>query len=197
MYWDGVRFYAGGTSASTPLIAGLITTLNAALGEPIGFLNPTLYALGNRVCRDINPQTQDPPGGPTNNGWTNDPKKSIPVGYPAGPGWDACTGWGVIDGNKLLCALREIYRHHEREHHEHRSFSGKIERVVYDRFGDFEAFILSTREGDCHRFESREARVQKLVQRACAHRISTTVVVRHDRPKCPFEILLHEALLEE
>ena len=26
--------------------------------------------------------------------------------FPAGPGWDACTGWGVPDGNNLLNALK-------------------------------------------------------------------------------------------
>jgi hypothetical protein len=26
-------------------------------------------------------------------------------GYHSGPGWDACTGLGVIDGNALLAAL--------------------------------------------------------------------------------------------
>jgi kumamolisin len=26
--------------------------------------------------------------------------------YKAGPGWDACTGWGVPDGGKLLTALQ-------------------------------------------------------------------------------------------
>ena len=36
-----------------PLYAGLIAVLAQALGEPIGFLNPTLYALGNSVCNDV------------------------------------------------------------------------------------------------------------------------------------------------
>lgn len=26
--------------------------------------------------------------------------------YPAGKGWDACTGWGVPDGQKLLLAIK-------------------------------------------------------------------------------------------
>lgn len=30
-------------------------------------------------------------------------------GYPAGPGWDACTGWGSPNGQALLEALRPIY----------------------------------------------------------------------------------------
>jgi kumamolisin len=97
----------GGTSAVAPLYAGLVAVLNAALGDNIGFLNPTLYALesyglygsGQTVCRAI-----VAPPGPTNNGLNGI------TGYTAGPGWDACTGWGVIQGNTLLPALQMLYR---------------------------------------------------------------------------------------
>ena len=54
----------------------------------MGFLNPQLYALGplrDTVLRDI--VTGD-------NG-----------AYTAGPGWDACTGLGSPDGERLLAAL--------------------------------------------------------------------------------------------
>jgi hypothetical protein len=88
-----------GTSVAAPLYAGLIAVINAALGEPVGFLNPTLYALGESVCRDI----AGPPG-PENNEYEG------VKGYPAGKGWDACTGWGVVDGNALLTALRGVFR---------------------------------------------------------------------------------------
>ncbi len=81
---------------------------------------------------------------------------------------------------------------HPHQYH-HLSFHGKIAGVVYDHFGDFEAFILETREGERHRFESHEAQVHTLVQRAWAHRIFTTIVVRHNHPKRPLEIILHGA----
>jgi hypothetical protein len=97
--WFQVSWWMNGTSVVAPMYAGLIAVINAALNERVGFLNPTLYALGNSVCRDINA-----PPGPTNNG-LNGIK-----GYTAGPGWDACTGWGVIDGNLLLDALQILYR---------------------------------------------------------------------------------------
>jgi hypothetical protein len=71
------------------------------------------------------------------------------------------------------------------------SFCGKIGAIIYDHFGDFEAFILETREGGRHRFESREARILALVERACRYRITTTVVVRRHNPGSLFEILLH------
>jgi kumamolisin len=90
--WNG-----NGTSASAPLYAGLFAVINAALGAPVGFVNPVLYALGNTVCHDINPAAG---GGPGDNGING------VAGYPAGPGWDACTGWGTIDGTALLDALK-------------------------------------------------------------------------------------------
>jgi hypothetical protein len=33
-------------------------------------------------------------------------------GYTAGPGWDACTGWGSVNGHELLRKLRRFEHHH-------------------------------------------------------------------------------------
>ena len=84
---DGQDTVIGGTSAVAPLWAGLVACLNQGLGKPLGFLNPTLYALTSQTgaFRDITSG---------NNG-----------SYSAGPGWDACTGLGVADGSKLLKAV--------------------------------------------------------------------------------------------
>jgi kumamolisin len=90
-------FNGNGTSASAPLYAGLIALLNAALGENAGFLNPTLYALKNNVVQDI-----DGSSGPNNNSLNG------VTGYPAGPGWDACTGLGRINGEALLAGIRRM-----------------------------------------------------------------------------------------
>lgn len=89
---DGQEFPIGGTSAVAPLWAGLTALLNQALGKPVGFFNPILYKVGSKGgLRDITSGNNDI----TNTG-----------GYPAGPGWDACTGWGSPDGTKLLQALK-------------------------------------------------------------------------------------------
>ncbi len=81
---------------------------------------------------------------------------------------------------------------HPTQIHAHGSkFCGKIHGVVFDHFGDFEAFILETREGEIRRFESREAHIHRVVQRAWTHRISVSVVVRPHRPESPLEIILH------
>lgn len=86
----------GGTSAVSPLWAGLIARVNqrlAKLGKPLaGFVNPLLFGViaGSSVFHDIVTGNNDIEG----------------LGkYQAGKGWDACTGLGTPDGTKLLAAL--------------------------------------------------------------------------------------------
>jgi kumamolisin len=87
---DGQEFPIGGTSAVAPLWAGLIAICNQSLGHRAGFVNPILYA---------NPSAfNDITAGSNRVG----PDK---VGYDAGPGWDACTGLGSPNGQKVLGAL--------------------------------------------------------------------------------------------
>jgi len=79
----------GGTSAVAPFYAGLVAVLNAALDEPIGFFNPSLYSFhGSNAYVDITSGS---------NG-----------SYKAGPGWDACTGLGSIKGAAMETALEGV-----------------------------------------------------------------------------------------
>jgi Pro-kumamolisin, activation domain len=87
-----------GTSAVAPLYAGLVAMINARLGYSIGFLNPTLYAFRNAVCRDINDVPDAAQGAPPNNQLSG----TVAPGYQSGPGWDACTGLGVINPAALI-----------------------------------------------------------------------------------------------
>jgi hypothetical protein len=97
--YDGTDPLPGsGTSASAPQWAGLIAVINAALGFNLGFVNPVLYALGSSYFRDIVPGA-----GPADNSNNGSP------GYPAGPGWDACTGWGSPNGQALFAGLKSVY----------------------------------------------------------------------------------------
>ncbi len=84
---DGEDLVIGGTSAVAPLWAALVALCNQKLGHSAGFLNPAIYGSkgGKAVFRDI----VDGDNG----------------AYAAGPGWDACTGWGSPDGEKLLRLL--------------------------------------------------------------------------------------------
>ena len=83
---DGQQITVGGTSAVAPLWTGLLTLLNQGIGKPVGFVNPLLYE------KTSAPAFSDVVSG-TNGA------------YDAGPGWDACTGWGSPDGTKLLGVL--------------------------------------------------------------------------------------------
>jgi kumamolisin len=91
----------GGTSASAPVWASLMARINAALpaGKRQRFLAPLLYEkgasgviLGAAGCKDITTG---------NNASHPNPGK----GYKAGKGYDAVTGWGVPDGQRLLAEL--------------------------------------------------------------------------------------------
>ncbi|HEY3939411.1 MAG TPA: S53 family peptidase [Bryobacteraceae bacterium] len=87
---DGKNQVVGGTSAVAPLWAALIALLNQKLGTPVGFLNPALYGLGEKVFHDITSGNND--DGSLGN-------------YSAKKGWDPCTGLGSPDGTALLSAL--------------------------------------------------------------------------------------------
>jgi kumamolisin len=84
---DFLTFTIGGTSAVSPLWAGLVALLNQKLAQPVGWLNPLLYGplAGSGALRDVTSGS---------NG-----------SYEAKAGWDACTGWGVPVGTRLLAAL--------------------------------------------------------------------------------------------
>jgi len=87
---DGQSEVVGGTSAVAPLWAALVALLNQQLGKNVGYFNPTLYGFGESVFNDITSGNNDDSG----------------LGYyTAGPGWDACSGFGSPDAAALLSAL--------------------------------------------------------------------------------------------
>ena len=87
-----------GTSAVAPLYAGLLAVIEAQIGAPLGFINPLLYGLaGSSVFTDINDGA--------NNRWSGEANPAL--FYTCGPGWDACTGWGHLNGGQLLHAIKE------------------------------------------------------------------------------------------
>jgi kumamolisin len=81
---DGQNTVIGGTSAVAPLWAGLIARINAAKARRAGFINPHLY-VNATALHDI---TQG------NNG-----------DFAATTGWDACTGLGSPNGQKVADAV--------------------------------------------------------------------------------------------
>jgi subtilase family serine protease len=89
-YW-----IVGGTSEGSPQWAGIIADANQLAGHSLGFLNPTLYALGAHGA-----QTEffhDITVG--NNSFAGVP------GYKATPGWDPTTGWGTPNLGTLVIEM--------------------------------------------------------------------------------------------
>ena len=102
---DGRVEANGGTSAATPLVAALLTLINAErvdAGQPrVGFVTPQLYQppsgepagsapLGSLACTDV---------------IDGDNVTAHVGGYAAAPGFDAVSGWGTPIGIRLAQLL--------------------------------------------------------------------------------------------
>jgi subtilase family serine protease len=95
----------GGTSASTPVFAGIVVLLNQFVGGTgLGPINTRLYQLAqnpsNGVFHDVTtgnnivPCAQGTPNCPT--------AAPFQFGYSAGPGYDQVTGLGSVDAHALV-----------------------------------------------------------------------------------------------
>ena len=89
---NGKSEVVGGTSAVAPLWAGLTALINEGATSPVGFFLQFLYA-NPTLLRQITMGDNIPSGSD--------------VGYSAGPGWNACTGLGVPNGESLYVALTQ------------------------------------------------------------------------------------------
>jgi kumamolisin len=96
---DGQSQPNGGTSAASPLVASLLTLINAgnAAGKRVGYVTPLLYqsstggsGAGAAGCTDVVSGNND---------------TATAGGYSAGPGYDAASGWGTPNGVSLAQAL--------------------------------------------------------------------------------------------
>jgi kumamolisin len=88
---NGVQMVKDGTSAATPLWAALVIMVNAARGQPIGLINPFLYAnpgLFRQILTGNN--------------------RVDTIGYDAGPGWNACSGLGVPLAAEIIAAVSAV-----------------------------------------------------------------------------------------
>lgn len=85
--------YWGGTSFAAPMWAGYMALVNqqavANTGNPVGFINPSLYSIGN--SGDYTYDFHDITSGSS--------------GYAATTGYDLATGWGSPNGSALIDAL--------------------------------------------------------------------------------------------
>ncbi len=98
---NGEEFDGAGTSAAAPLWAGFAALVNqqaAAKGQPgIGFINPTLYAIGK--SSQYGSTFHDTTNGNNTNACCG------PNTFLACTGYDLCTGWGTPTGSNLIAAL--------------------------------------------------------------------------------------------
>jgi tripeptidyl-peptidase-1 len=89
---DGQLITVSGTSASTIIFASIVARINNArlsVGKrSVGFLNPVLYEYGDRVMRDVQTGLNTGCG--------------VSEAFIASKGWDAVTGLGTPDFEKLL-----------------------------------------------------------------------------------------------
>jgi subtilase family serine protease len=102
---DGRKSYslfpAGGTSAATPLWAGVIALADQYAGRPLGFVNPGIYWIGH-----------SPMGRQAFHDVTTGDNSVVVVprlitGYQASPGWDPVTGWGSPNAQVLVPLLAQ------------------------------------------------------------------------------------------
>jgi subtilase family serine protease len=85
-----------GTSVASPLFAGMLAEAAAVAGHPFGFLAPELYRMASYFAAHPGPM---------------DPFVDVVSGsnfvFSAAPGWDATTGWGLMDPGKFLAVERD------------------------------------------------------------------------------------------
>lgn len=83
-----------GTSIASPVLAGLLASLSAVAGHPLGFLDPELYRVASFFSQ--------------NPGTAGSPLQDVTLGanylFSAAPGWDPATGWGGLAATAWLAA---------------------------------------------------------------------------------------------
>lgn len=79
LIYDGQYYTVGGTSLSSPVVAGILTRIAQQAGRPLGDIHAVLYAHGSTLCRDIT---------------TGNNTCYAVSGYDCRRGWDEVTGWG-------------------------------------------------------------------------------------------------------
>lgn len=66
------------------------------------------------------------------------------------------------------------------EHPARHAFTGKVDELIYDRFGDLRAFTLRLNDGHTHTFRAREPQMERLLHRAWDERSVVSVEADSD-----------------
>jgi hypothetical protein len=80
--------------------------------------------------------------------------------------------------------------HHGHHHHHRSGKTGKVESLVYDRFGEFDGFTLELEDGRRRDFHSRKAGIERLVWRVWLEQVVVTVHPERHDPSTPASIIL-------
>jgi Pro-kumamolisin, activation domain len=112
-------------------------------------------------------------------GWYGPPHGKGGTGHGPGKGGPGEPGEGIFGKGGLFG--------HDRD------FIGKVEAVIYDRFGDFEGFVLLTEKGRERTFFSREAEIESLVRYAWLERVVVAIVTEPHAPERPINVVLLRA----
>jgi subtilase family serine protease len=114
------EFRLGGTSLSSPIMAGIEALADQAAGHAHGFANPAIYALPEKAFHDIvNPEGTI---AVIRANYVNSVDASAGIVYRlrtmnqtgtifTRPGYDDVTGRGTPDGERFLRAMAELGRH--------------------------------------------------------------------------------------
>jgi len=95
---------ASGTSAATPLWAGVIALADQQAGQHLGFINPAIYHIARGPA--YHHAFHDVVTGDNSVLWPT----GVFTGYTAGPGWDPVTGWGSPNAQYLVTLLAHTAR---------------------------------------------------------------------------------------
>jgi subtilase family serine protease len=93
----------GGTSAASPVFAGVVALANQKLGARQGNINPQIYSLAASAPWAFNDITTGDNKVNCTVGTTD--CAASPIGYSAAVGYDLATGWGSLDVSGFLNAL--------------------------------------------------------------------------------------------
>jgi subtilase family serine protease len=111
-------YIIGGTSEASPLFSGVVAVADQAAGHSLGWLNPSLYGLGDGPRSgivDITSGNNTVTFTQTDSSAPDFGKTYTVQGYNAGRGYDLASGLGTIDGARFvgeLAGFREYSRHH-------------------------------------------------------------------------------------
>ena len=103
---SGVFFPVAGTSEAAPLFAGIVAVADQEAGRSLGFLNPSLYALGSADA----PGLVDVTAGDNSVAFSQSGRSYSVTGWTATPGFDLASGWGTVDGADLVSELVGLHQ---------------------------------------------------------------------------------------